>query len=99
MKRLKFIGGAKLGGVNYTWPLVKLEISQTHLILKTIFLTKYKFLRKDIDTIENVSWLPIVAEGIRIRHHLKKYPNQIIFWTFTPKKLIDQLKLDNYVNS
>jgi hypothetical protein len=87
MRKIKFIGGARLGGVNYTWPLVILTASESELILKTIFQNKYIFPKEDIHDIKTLTWLPVLAEGIRIRHKVSSYPEFVTFWYWKPHKL------------
>ncbi|AFU67359.1 hypothetical protein P700755_000321 [Psychroflexus torquis ATCC 700755] len=92
MRKIKFIGGARLGGVNYTWPLVILTTTESELILKTIFQNKYIFPKEDIHDIKSMTWLPILAEGIKISHKVSSYPEFITFWYWKPYQFLKSLK-------
>jgi hypothetical protein len=92
MRKIKFIGGARLGGINYTWPLVILTASESELVLKTIFQNKYTFSKEDIYDIKTMTWLPILAEGIKIGHKVSSYPEFVTFWYWKPHQLLKNLK-------
>ena len=78
-------GGARIGLVNYTWPLAKLMATADRLTLSTTMfglfgMGTYSFSREHVLSIERYGWIPFIGEGIRINHSVADYPEKIVFW-------------------
>jgi hypothetical protein len=78
-------GGARIGMVNYTWPLAKLTATADRLTVSTnLFglygMGTYSFSRDQVLSIERYGWIPLIGEGIRINHSITDYPEKIVFW-------------------
>ena len=78
-------GGAKVGWVNYSWPLARLEVNSEELTVTTtmfgLFKTgSYTFSRAQIVSIERYSVFPLLGNGLRIVHSVIGYPQKLIFW-------------------
>jgi hypothetical protein len=77
-------GGARIGFVNYTWPLATLTVSAGTLALSTtifgLFGTTYAFSRDQVIAIDRYSSLPLIGSGIQVTHCVPDYPQKIIFW-------------------
>ncbi len=78
-------GGARIGFVTYTWPLAKLVTTADTLTVSTtmfgLFGTgTYSFSKAQILSIDRYGWIPLIGEGIRIKHSVADYPQSIVFW-------------------
>jgi hypothetical protein len=78
-------GGARIGFVNYTWPLAKLVVTADRLTVSTTMfglfgMGTYSFSKAQILSIERYGWIPFIGEGIRITHSVADYPQKIVFW-------------------
>jgi hypothetical protein len=78
-------GGARIGFVNYTWPLAKLVVTADRLTVSTTMfglfgMGTYSFSEAQILSIERYGWIPFIGEGIRITHSVADYPEKIVFW-------------------
>ena len=78
-------GGARIGLVNYTWPLAKLIATADRLTVSTTMfglfgMGTYSFSRDQVLSIERYGWIPLIGEGIRINHSVADYPEKIVFW-------------------
>jgi len=78
-------GGARVGFVNYTWPLAKLSVTDDRLVITTtmfgLFETgNYSFSKDQVHSIVRYGWIPIIGEGIRVIHTVSDYPQKIVFW-------------------
>lgn len=78
-------GGARIGWVNYTWPLASLSVGASGLTITTTFFGLFEtgryFFRPDqVARIERFGWLPIISEGIRVHHTVTDYPEKVVFW-------------------
>ena len=88
-------GGARIGLVNYTWPLAKLIATADRLTVSTTMfglfgMGTYSFTRDQVISIERYGWIPLVGEGIRITHSIADYPQKIVFWC-RPSSVIGRL--------
>lgn len=78
-------GGARIGWVNYTWPLAFLSVDISSLTIVTTFfglfeMGRYSFRPDQVIGIERFGWLPLIGEGIRVHHRVADYPEKIVFW-------------------
>lgn len=78
-------GGARIGFVNYTWPLATLECDASQLCVATtmfgLFETgRHRLTRDQVVSIEPYGVIPVIGDGIRIRHTAPDVPEKIIFW-------------------
>lgn len=78
-------GGARVGRVNYTWPLATLTANAERLTLTTtmfgLFKTgRYEFTPAQVTSIGRYGVIPIIGSGIRICHTVPDYPEKIVFW-------------------
>jgi hypothetical protein len=78
-------GGARIGFVNYTWPLAKLVVTADRLTVSTTMfglfgMGTYSFSKPQILSIERYGWIPFIGEGVRITHSVADYPQKIVFW-------------------
>lgn len=78
-------GGARIGFVNYTWPLATLDCDASQLCVATtmfgLFETgRYRLTRDQVVSIEPYGVIPVIGDGIRIRHTAPDVPEKIIFW-------------------
>lgn len=80
-------GGAKRGGVNYTWPFERLTVSSDGLIL-----SETKIPRENIEKLSTYDG--IFSTGLRIDRKSNK--ELLVFWTFNFRALKDALLKAGY---
>lgn len=78
-------GGARIGFVNYTWPLATLDCDASQLCVATtmfgLFETgRHRLTCDQVVSIEPYGIIPVLGDGIRIRHTAPDVPEKIIFW-------------------
>ncbi len=78
-------GGARIGFVNYTWPLATLDCDASQLCVATTMfglfeMGRYRLTRDQVVSIEPYGFIPVIGDGIRIRHKSPDVPEKIIFW-------------------
>ena len=78
-------GGARIGWVNYSWPLASLSVDASDLtIVTTLFglfeMGRHSFRPDQVIRIEKYGWIPMIGEGIRIHHTVANYPEKVVFW-------------------
>jgi hypothetical protein len=78
-------GGARIGWMNYSWPLASLSVDKSNLTIVTTFFGlfeagRYSFRPDQVIRIEKYGWLPIIGEGVRIHHTIAGYPEMVVFW-------------------
>lgn len=92
MYKIYKTGGARVGWLNASWPLVKLEVEQEKLTIIGTLIGELVFKPTDIISIEPYLSFPFFGQGIKINHNVTKYENKIIFWTYSnPEKLINEI--------
>lgn len=100
---MKIIGGARLGFVNYTWPLATLTATTDELALRTSFFGlfetgKYVFTREQVVSINEYGVIPFLGRGIQINHTVSDYPQKIVFWC-NPASLLSNLSTTGFIPS
>jgi hypothetical protein len=78
-------GGARIGWVNYSWPLASLSVNSSSLtIVTTMFglfeMGRYHFTPTQVIRIERFGSIPLIGEGIRLHHTVTDYPEKVVFW-------------------
>lgn len=92
-EKTSYIGGARIGLLNATWPFAHLTVAKDYLNLNVGLLGYYSFLPNQVISIDQVGIIPFLAWGIRINHTVSSYPNKIIFWHLgNPSALIDKIQ-------
>lgn len=90
----KYRGGGWMG-YNFfmswyaSWPLSTLEFYDDKLVFM-IWPKKIELPYEMIDSVESALYFPIIAEGVRIRHHSNNFPF-LLFWYpwFGKRKVLD----------
>ena len=77
------LGGARVGWIRATWPLAVLRVTEEFVELISV-LGRRRFAPEEVVAIEPVSWFPLVAWGVSIKHLRSDTPEQIIFWSIRP---------------
>jgi len=87
------IGGARVGLMRAGWPLATLSAMVNKLTLKVRILGTYNFAPEQISAIESYVIIPVLAWGIRIRHNVSDYPENIIFWSLSnPDNILNGIR-------
>ena len=91
-EKVSFIGGARIGGVNATWPFATLTATRDSLNLNATLIGSYSFTPDQVISIEKYTMIPVLGWGIQIRHNVATQPRKIIFWWFfTPNTLVNRI--------
>ncbi len=77
MSELSFVGGISIGWVHASWPLAKLTVFPSLLVLSGI--GRYEFSPSQVVSIEPYGSMPFVNWGIRINHNRTDVPKNIVF--------------------
>jgi hypothetical protein len=72
-----FMGGARLGWVQATWPFARLSISSGRLTISLAFAGQYSFSPSEVAGLERCG---IASNGVRVVHKRSDYPKPVIFW-------------------
>jgi len=97
-KSFSYTGGARIGWMNATWPLAKLNVSSNMLDINATLLGKYSFSPDQVVGIERYTVIPIIGWGIRIHHNIASYPEKVIFWCLgNPNTLIKRIEETGFV--
>jgi hypothetical protein len=92
MDEIKFRGGAKIGKMSDSWPFVTLTASKDKLRLNAPIIGDYVFKPENIITIEPFTYF--LNKGLRIKHNIKEYKENVEFWTFKdPQFILDQIRM------
>jgi hypothetical protein len=91
-----WLGGARVGYWNATWPFARLMMTPDKLILKLLLSQELTFAKVDIDYFEVYRGsLPLIGKvlnGIGFIHRKPGYPERIIFWySGDPKQLANEI--------
>ncbi|SDR66212.1 hypothetical protein [Christiangramia echinicola] len=95
---IKYTGGSRIGSRNLTIPFASLHIEEEKIELKSTGFKTLIFKPENLVDIEEVNFIPFIAQGIRIKHNKSEYSENIIFWSLTtPGKIIDSIKKNNLI--
>ena len=93
MKELKLRRRVRFDREFITWPFATLIVDKNQLLLDASLFGKYTFRPSDVISIEPISILPVLGQGIKINHKVAEYDKQMIFWTFkNPRSVISTIK-------
>jgi hypothetical protein len=97
---LTYVGGARIGWFNATWPFAKLSVEGNVLVLKVRPFGTYTFTSQQVFSLERYGFIPVLAWGVRINHVVPGYPKKIVFWCFgNPGKLIQDIRKTGFTPS
>src|SRR5205085_7599265 len=97
---MKFLGGARVGWANATWPFAVLTCSKDKLRLFVFPFGGYDFPAERVKSLEEIMDFTLSGMGIRINHNINDYPEKIIFWSFrTPGNLLKHIRETGFVPS
>jgi hypothetical protein len=83
-----FIGGARFGIFNATFPFARLIVSPDKLSLRCI--RTYDLAPKEV-ICTPCGPLPLILSGVRFHHIDKDYPDPRISWCFSRRRVLDAL--------
>jgi hypothetical protein len=83
-----FIGGARLGRFNATFPFARLIVSPGKLSLHCI--RTYDLAPKEV-ICTLYGMLPLISAGVRFNHIDKDYPDPLIFWCLSRRRVLAAL--------
>lgn len=78
-ERFVATGGARVGWVNATWPLVRLTATADSLRVSVLLIGDYTFTPDQVTAI--TQYTSVFSCGIQIQHSVPEYPARLIFWT------------------
>ncbi len=91
-------GGARIGWVNASWPLAQLSATPDSLTVTARLLGSYTFAPEQVSAVERYVMIPFVAWGVRVRHCVPVYPQQIIFWSLSnPDRVLGGIRDAGFV--
>ena len=80
--------------------LQKLYVDKETLNINALLLGDLEFQSQDIISIEPITKVPILGQGIKIIHRLEKYNPEVIFWTFKdPNSVIDEIRKTGFLDN
>ena len=92
MQQIKFRGGAKIGMMSNSWPFATLTATKDELRLNAPMIGNYAFKPADIIAIEPFRYF--LNKGLRIKHNVKDYKENVEFWTFRdPEDILNQIRM------
>jgi hypothetical protein len=83
-------GGARVGGVNASWPLAKLAATNDRLELRVALLGRYTFSPEEVVSLER--YARFLSRGIQISHVATTAPRQLIFWCPSPDSVLVNIR-------
>jgi hypothetical protein len=83
-------GGARVGGVNASWPLAKLSATYDRLELRVALLGRYTFSPEEVVSIERYE--RFLSRGIQIIHLATTAPRQVVFWCPSPDTVLARIR-------
>src|SRR5579872_6092973 len=91
-------GGAHVGGINASWPLARISATSDKLTLGVRILGTYTFTPEQVSAVERYVRFPVIAWGIRVRHHVPDYPQRIIFWSLAgPEPVLNGIRDSEFI--
>lgn len=100
MKEMQLTGGARIGTANATIPFATLKVNKNSLELNASFVGKLTFQPSEIISIEPYVMIPILGQGIKIKHNVSTYNEKVIFWTFKdPNSVIKEIQEMGFLNN
>lgn len=72
------IGGGRIGDVTYSFPFVKVLLTEQELIINYPLKNKICFRREDIESID--VYVGLIGKGLQIRHNLSSVEQHVVFW-------------------
>ena len=91
MEELKFRGGGQIGRIRSSWPFVTLTVRRDRLVLSVPLAGTCTFEPKDIVAIEPIP--DLLARGLRIRHRVATYKENVEFLTFRdPRSILEAIR-------
>lgn len=91
MDELKFRGGAQIGRIRTSWPFGTLTVRKDRLVLKAPLAGNYTFGPEDVVSIEPIA--DLLARGLRIRHRVDAYKENVEFLTFRdPRRILEEIR-------
>lgn len=93
-------GGARIGWSNATWPFATLKVNRNKLEINATILGNLVFSPQDIISLEPCGMIPIISQGIKITHRVKKYNSKVIFWTMgNPHNVITEIEKTGFLGN
>lgn len=100
MKTLKLTGGARIGMANATFPFATLSVNHNRLDLNASLLGNLSFSPNDVVSIEPYTFLPLIGQGIKIKHKVSSYHQNVIFWSFkNPNWIVEQINETGFLST
>ncbi len=81
MEGVNYIGGARIGLFNATWPFARLKLNNGVLNLSVLIFKNLSFSKENIISLKRYDG--VLSKGIKIIHNVPNYKENIIFWTFS----------------
>lgn len=100
MNELLLTGGARIGMANVTFPFATLKVNKDRLELNASIVGNMTFQASDIISIEPYTMIPILGQGIKIKHKVANYKERVIFWTFKdPNSVVRQIQETGFLSN
>ena len=85
-------GGLRVGWLHASWPFGRLTASERSLSVSGLMVGGYDFTPDQMVALEPHSVIPVIGQGIRLRHSRSDYPPHIVFWCRDPERLIARIQ-------
>src|SRR5262245_11438115 len=85
-------GGLRVGWLHASWPLARLTASERSLSVSGLMVGGYDFTPDQMVALEPHGAIPLIGQGIRLRHSRSDYPRHIVFWCMDPERLIARIQ-------
>ena len=76
---MTFLGGARIGMFNASWPFARLTLSEEMLLLKVLWVT-YALKKEEVSRLEPFNGL--FSSGVKIVHSTARLNPHAVFWSF-----------------